>query len=94
MFCLIILYWKQATAQYQGETGDCKQCFKSTVDKEGAEQLQTVVSQVFERQLEDVSPTNTAKINFFCRAVGSTTQDKELCEASKKYIQDSSEQLL
>lgn len=26
------------TAQYQGESGDCKQYFKSAVDEEGAEQ--------------------------------------------------------
>lgn len=71
------------TAQYQGESGDCKQYFKSAVDEEGAEQSQAVVSQVFERQLEDVSPADTAKVDLLCRAVGRTTQHKELCVAAK-----------
>lgn len=66
------------TAQYQGESGDHKQHFKSAVDEEGAEQSQAVVPKVFERQLEDVSPADTAKVDLFCRAVGSTAQHKEL----------------
>lgn len=66
------------TGQYQGESSDRKQHFKSAVDEERAEQSQAVVSQVFERQLENVSPANTAKIDLFCRAVGSATQHKEL----------------
>lgn len=70
------------TAQYQGESGDCKQCFKSAVDEEGAEQSQAVVSQVLERQLEDVSPADTAKVDLLCRAVGRTTQHKELWVAA------------
>lgn len=71
-----LLYW--ATAQYQRKSGDYKQHFKSTVDEEGAEQSQAVVPQVFERQLEDVSPADTTKVDLFCRAVGSTAQHEEL----------------
>lgn len=63
---------------YQGESGDSKQHFKAAVDEEGAEQSQAVVSKVFERQLEDVSPANTAKVDLFRRPVGSTAQHKEL----------------
>lgn len=63
---------------YQGESGDSKQHFKAAVDEEGTEQSQAVVSQVFERQLEDVSPADTAKVDLLCRPVGSPTQHKEL----------------
>lgn len=63
---------------YQGESADSKQHFKAAVDEEGAEQSQPVVSQVFERQLEDVSPADTAKVDFLCRPIGSAAQHKEL----------------
>lgn len=64
--------------QYQGESSDSKQHFKAAVNEEGTEQSQTVISQVLERQLEDVSPANTAKVDLFCGPVGSATQHKEL----------------
>lgn len=63
---------------HQGESGDCKEHFKAAVDEEGAEQAQAVVSQVFERQLKDVTPADTAKVNLFCRAVRRAAQHKEL----------------
>lgn len=66
------------TGQYQGESSDRKQHLKSAIDEERAEQSQAVVSQVFKWQLEDVSPANAAKIDLFCRAVGSAAQHKEL----------------
>lgn len=65
-------------SQYQGESGDGKQGFKATVDEERAEQPQAVVSEVFEWQLEDVSPADTAKIDLLGRPVGSAAQQKEL----------------
>ncbi len=74
--------------QYQGESGDCKKNFKSTVDEERAQQSQAVISKVFERQLEDVSPANTAEVDLLCRAVGSTAQQEELWETaqSNQYV--------
>lgn len=65
-------------SQYQGVSGDRKQGFKAAVDEERAEQPHTVVSEVFEGQLEDVSPANAAKINLFSWTIGSTAQHKEL----------------
>lgn len=68
--------------QYQRESGDGKQHFKATVNKERAEQSQAVVPQVFERQLEDVSPAYAAKVDLLCWPVGSATQHKELWVAA------------
>lgn len=70
------------TAQYQREPGDGKQHFKATVDEEGAEQSQAVVPQVFERQLEDVTPADAPQVDLLCRPVGGATQHKELSVAS------------
>ena len=66
------------TAQYQGESGDGKHGFKAAVDEEGAEQSQAEVSQVFERQLEDVSPADTAQVDLLRRSVRSAAQHQEL----------------
>lgn len=71
-------WWFPLIAQYQGESSDGKQHFKSAVDEEGAEQSQAIVSQVLERQLEDISPADTAEVDLYCRAVGSATQHEEL----------------
>lgn len=84
---------KGEISQYQGESGDCEQGFKATVDEERAEQPQTVVSEVFEGQLEDVSPADTAEIDLFGRAVGSTAQHQEL-EATALYLSEGFEHLL
>lgn len=74
--------------QYQGESCDGEQHFQSAVDEKGAEQPQPVVSQVFEGQLEDVSPANAAKVNLLRRAIGRTTQHQELsAEAQKSILQ-------
>jgi len=64
--------------QYQGKSADDKQNLQSTVDEKGAEQSQAVVPQVFEGQLEDVSPADAAKVDLLCWAVGGATQHKEL----------------
>lgn len=64
---------------YQGKSGDGKHHFKPTVDKEWAEQPQPVVPQVFERQLEDVSPADAAEVNLLRRPVRSAAQRQELC---------------
>ena len=72
------------TAQYQGESCDRKKLLEAAVDEEGAEQSQAVVSQVFERQLEDVSPADAAKVDLFSRAVGSAAQHEELVKKQQK----------
>lgn len=78
MFSLTKLNLEREISQYQGESGDGKQDFKATVDEERAEQPQAVVSEVFEGQLEDVSPADTAEIDLFGWPVGSTAQQEEL----------------
>lgn len=63
---------------YQGEPGDGEHHFEATVDKERAEQPQPVVPQVFERQLEDVSPADAAEVDLLRRSVRSAAQRQEL----------------
>lgn len=74
-----------AAVLYQGKSRDSKQHFKAAVDEEGAEQSQAVISKVFERQLEDVSPANTAQVDFLRRAVGGSTERKELWATAKRH---------
>lgn len=69
---------------YQGESGDGKHHFEPTVDKERAEQPQPVVPQVFERQLEDVSPADAAEVDLLRRPVRCAAQRQELCVKKKK----------
>ena len=63
---------------HQGESGDGEEHLEAAVDEEGAQQAQAVVSQVFERQLEDVTPADTAKVDLFRGAVRRAAQHKEL----------------
>ena len=70
--------------QYQGESSDGEHLLEAAVDEEGAEEAQAVVPQVFERQLEDVSPADAAEVDLFGGAVGGATQHQELWEAAHR----------
>lgn len=63
---------------YQGEAADGEQHFEAAVDEEGAEHPEAVVPQVFERQLEDVSPADAAQVDLLRRPVGGAAQHQEL----------------
>lgn len=63
---------------YQGESGDGEHRFEAAVDEERAEQPQAVVPQVFERQLEDVSPADAAEVDLLRRPVRGAAQRQEL----------------
>lgn len=79
-----VVYTVSKTKQYQRKPSDGEQCFKATVEEEGTEQSETVIPQMFEGQLENVSPANASKVNLFCRPVGGATQGKKLWEFNEK----------
>lgn len=67
---------------HQYESSDSKVHLKARVDKERAEQAQAVVTEVFEGQLEDVAPTDAAKVNLLCGPIRSTTHSQKLEDIS------------
>lgn len=63
---------------HQYESFDGEEHLKARVDKERAEQAQAVVTQVFEGQLEDVTPANAAQVNLLRGPIRSATHSQKL----------------
>lgn len=63
---------------YQYESFDGEEHLKAGVDEERAKQAQAVVTQVFEGQLEDVAPADTAQVNLLRGPICSTTHSQKL----------------